>query len=275
MPGRPPVLENSRRTRGIPSLEHSIYQRLILLLKGTLSVPVKERDADTRKAYYYYYNYGKKLSVSRTKHPILGTDVEERIVYTSCKGKQTIVMKCNEKSKCIDFFYQRSKGDCARKLKKRIDEVFTGISEGDIQHFINASRINQEIKPVFDNKPPLKHVTASEVWERIQIDLMSMEDVPIISEGKTYRWILSIIDVFSRYLVLRPLYSKDTAIVAAELLQTFADFGTPKIIQTDRGSEFQGSVVVVAKQLNVKIIRSSVKHPQSQGKVYIHDFVHA
>ena len=55
--------------------------------------------------------------------------------------------------------------------------------------------------------------------------------------------------------------------MAAELLQVFADFGTPSIIQTDRGSEFQGSVVTVAKQLNIRIIHSSVKHPQSQGKV--------
>ena len=172
-----------------------------------------------------------------------------------------------KKYKCIDFFYSRSKGDGARKLKKRIDEVFTGISEHDIQQYINSSRRNQEIKALFDNKPPLKPVTASKVWERIQIDLMSMEDIPIVHEGKKYQWILSIIDVFSRYLVLRSLHSKDTAVVAVELLQVFADFGTPAIIQSDRGSEFQGSVVTVAQQLNVKIIRSSVKHPQSQGKV--------
>lgn len=55
--------------------------------------------------------------------------------------------------------------------------VFTGISENDIQQYINTSKRNQEIKAVFDNKPPMKPVTASKVWERIQIDLMSMEDV--------------------------------------------------------------------------------------------------
>ena len=148
-----------------------------------------------------------------------------------------------------------------------MDEVFTGISENDIQQYINTSRSNQEVKAAFENKPPLKPITASKVWERIQIDLMSMEDIPIVSEGKNYQWVLSIIDVFSRYLLLRPLHSKDTAVVAVELLQIFADFGTPAIIQTDRGSEFQGSVVEVAKQFNVKIIRSSVKHSQSQGKV--------
>ena len=275
--GRPPGRVQTRskvsqpqqtsRTRGIPSLEESVYANLLLLLKGSLSIPIRERDDTTKKAYYYYYNYGKQLSVCSVEHPVIGTEGTERIMYTASQGKQTIITKCSEKYKCIDFFYSRSKGDGARKLKKRIDEVFTGISEHDIQQYINSSRRNQEIKALFDNKPPLKPVTASKVWERIQIDLMSMEDIPIVHEGKKYRWILSIIDVFSRYLVLRPLHSKDTAVVAVELLQVFADFGTPAIIQSDRGSEFQGSVVTVAQQLNVKIIRSSVKHPQSQGKV--------
>ena len=276
--GRPPGRAQSRsnkvaqsqqsaRTRGIPSLDDPVYMNLLLLLKGSLNIPVRERDDATKKAYYYHYNYSKQLSVCSVEHPIIGNEATERIMYTNPQGKQTILTKCSEKHRCIDFFYSRSKGDGARELKKRIDEVFTGISENDIQSYINTSRRNQETKAVFDNKPPLKPVTASKVWERIQIDLMSMEDIPIINEGKEYRWILSIIDVFSRYLVLRPLHSKDTAIVAAELLQVFADFGTPAIIQTDRGSEFQGSVVTVAQQLNVKIIRSSVKHPQSQGKV--------
>ena len=264
---KPPQLQ--LRTRGIPSLDDEVYRKLQSLLKAQYTIPIKDRDDTDKKAYYYYYNYGKQLSVSAAEHPIIGDDAEERILYTSQgpERKKTILLKCSEKRRCIDFFYCRSKGDCARKLKKRMDEVFTGISENDIQQYINSSRLNQEIKAVFDNKPPLKPITASRVWERIQIDLMSMEDIPVVHDGKVYRWVLSVIDVFSRYLVLRPLHSKDTAVVAAELLQIFSDFGAPSIIQSDRGSEFLGSVVVVAKQLNVKIIRSSVKHPQSQGKV--------
>lgn len=96
---------------------------------------------------------------------------------------------------------------------------------------------------------------------------MSMADLPTVVDGKNYQWILSLIDVFSRYLVLRPLHSKDTSVVSEQLLHIFADFGTPSIIQCDRGSEFMGCVEKVAKVLQVKIIHSSVRHPQSQGKV--------
>ncbi len=61
--------------------------------------------------------------------------------------------------------------------------------------------------------------------------------------------------------------------MAAELLQVFADFGTPSIIQTDRGSEFQGSVVTVAKQFNVKIICSSVKHTNPKERYRINFYI--
>ena len=73
--------------------------------------------------------------------------------------------------------------------------------------------------------------------------------------------------MFSRYLVLRPLHSKETSIVAMHLLQIFSDFGTPSVVQSDRGSEFLGAVEKIAKLLHVKIVHSSVRHPQSQGKV--------
>ncbi len=95
---------------------------------------------------------------------------------------------------------------------------------------------------------------------------MSMIDAPITVDGKEYQWILSCIDVCSRYLLLRPLYSKDTAVVSEQLLQIFADLGTPSVIQSDRGSEFMGAVERVAKLLQVKMVHSSVRHPQSQGK---------
>ena len=138
-----------------------MYQTLICLLKSSLTVPVKERDEQT---YYYYYNYSKQLSVSTKYHPVIGPKAEERVMFTSSDGKQSILVKCDEKERCIEFFYRRTKGDCARKLKKRIDEVFTGISESDIQLYINTSKQNQLVKAVFENGPPLKPVTASKVW---------------------------------------------------------------------------------------------------------------
>ena len=152
--------------------------------------------------------------------------------------------------------------------QEEVAKVFCTVTERDILEYLNKLQINQATKGIFENKAPLKPVVCNKVWGQIQIDLMSMTDLPCTDvDGKVYQWVLSCIDVFSRYLVLRPLHSKETSIVAMHLLQIFSDFGTPSVVQSDRGSEFLGAVEKIAKLLHVKIVHSSVRHPQSQGKV--------
>ena len=95
-----------------------------------------------------------------------------------------------------------------------------------------------------------------------------MIDAPITVDGKEYQWIYHVsmcahVICYFAYA----LYSKDTAVVSEQLLHIFFDFGTPSVIQSDRGSEFMGAVERVAKLLQVKMVHSSVRHPQSQGKV--------
>ena len=95
-----------------------------------------------------------------------------------------------------------------------------------------------------------------------------MTDLPVEIDGKKYQWILESVCFHARYLVMRALHSKDTTVVSEQLLQVFAHFGTPSIIQYDRGSEFMGSVEKVAKVPQAKIIHSRERYMQSQGKVY-------
>ena len=236
-----------------------------MLVIDELHIPSKDRDLAARRAYRLYYKFKNSLSTAEVENPTNGS-MEHRILFDSGE-KKLIILKSEEKKNCIGFYYHRCKAESARKLKKRIDRVFCGVSERDVQLYINNSSKSQAIKGRFENKPSLKPVKSSKVWDHVQIDLMSMDDMPLDIDFKQYRWVLSCIDVFSRYLVLRPLYSKDTAIVAEQLLQVFADLGVPSVIQSDRGSEFQGCVNQLSNMLSVKIVHSSVRHPQSQGKV--------
>ena len=68
---------------------------------------------------------------------------------------------------------------------------------------------------------------------------------------------VSVTDIFSRYLHLRPLESKDSYGIAKALVEIYNDHGTPEIIQSDQGSEFKGTLTAVCKEMNVKIVRSS------------------
>ena len=74
-----------------------------------------------------------------------------------------------------------------------------------------------------------------------QIDLVIMEKHP--SKGynnKTYFCILNVMDIFSRYIFVMSLQSKESLEVASHLREIFFSVGIPNVIQCDRGSEFKG-----------------------------------
>lgn len=67
----------------------------------------------------------------------------------------------------------------------------------------------------------MKPITADRVNERWQIDLIDMKNDRIKEKDETYRYILSILDVFSRFLILRPLKRKTSGQIANELERIF------------------------------------------------------
>ena len=72
----------------------------------------------------------------------------------------------------------------------------------------------QKVRPLFQNKAPLRPIKASKVQERHQVDLVSMVSMPVMIDGDTYKYIMSVIDIFSRFRFLRPLQTKETSEVA-------------------------------------------------------------
>ena len=81
----------------------------------------------------------------------------------------------------------------------------------------------QQLRPTFRNKAPLKPITAKTVQERNQIDLVNMSSIAITIEDKTYKYILSVTDILSRYLHLCPLGSKDAYGIAQALVEIYND----------------------------------------------------
>ena len=71
-------------------------------------------------------------------------------------------------------YYNKYKGLGARKLYNAISKVFIGVSEREIQTYLNSLQSNQRLHPHF-NKPPLKPVTSDGVMDLIQMDLVDMQ----------------------------------------------------------------------------------------------------
>ena len=98
-----------------------------------------------------------------------------------------------------------------------------------------------------------------------------MSKLPVSVNGQTFKYILTVRDVFSRFLWLRALSSKAGIEVASALADLYMEVGPPKVLQADNGGggggKFRKAVQKLCEKLAVKIVRGSPYHPQSQGKV--------
>ena len=100
-----------------------------------------------------------------------------------------------------------------------------------------------------------------------------MKGTPATSSGKTYKYILSLMDVFSRYHWLRPLQTKTSKEVAKALRRIYSEHGIPLHLQSDNGNEFKKDVKEFCRLSKIKMIRCRPYHPQSQGKVSMHKLI--
>ncbi|PSC71918.1 Carotenoid cleavage dioxygenase 8 isoform B [Micractinium conductrix] len=118
-----------------------------------------------------------------------------------------------------------------------------------------------------NNKPAKNPVTTAirvrEVFELQQIDLCDFN-----SWGHpVYRYVLTIVDHFSKTVWLRPLKSKESAEIAKHLRQLWADTQRPTKLHSDNGREFDGDVAALAKSLGVRTVHGRPYKPTTQGLV--------
>lgn len=107
-----------------------------------------------------------------------------------------------------------------------------------------------------------------DVQVRYQVDLMDLGKRGRVKyQGIVYRHVLSVMDVFGRFIWLRPLKSKHSKEIASELKSIYMEYGPPLLLQSDQGSEFKGDVKRLCRKMQVKMIYSRPHHPQSHGKV--------
>ena len=105
------------------------------------------------------------------------------------------------------------------------------------------------------------HYDVTKPKDQHQFDLLYMSRN--LSEGNTYKYILTGIDVASRYKVARPLRTKKSSEVAFVLEAIYKKGGVfkyPKTFQCDNGSEFKNEVTKLLEKHNVDIRRATTKY---------------
>ncbi len=72
-----------------------------------------------KKAYYYIDTHiVKVLSVCEMENPLTNQNEKRILFQENATTQKVIVLRTEEKGKCIAFYYDRSKGDGARKIKR-------------------------------------------------------------------------------------------------------------------------------------------------------------
>ncbi len=103
-----------------------------------------------------------------------------------------------------------------------------------VQTFLNQQWTYQFHKPIRYNFPRRRYMVRG-INEQWQGDLVEMQHFS--RENRGHRYILCVIDIFSRFAYTRPLLSKTGPEVAAVLTSIF-EIDKPKRLQTDQGLEF-------------------------------------
>ena len=78
-----------------------------------------------------------------------------------------------------------------------------------------------KINPIFSNKLPLSPVVSKTMQGYNQADLVDMRCMSVTKNGVEFNYIFSLLDVFSRFLELRPLSRKDSDEVLTRLRGIF------------------------------------------------------
>ncbi len=109
---------------------------------------------------------------------------------------------------------------------------------------------------------PYTPVTASLPWDHIAFDLFTLDKTS--SMGNNY--VLLIVDIFTRFTILRAIPTKDALTVARAIYQVCCDLGFPRIFQSDNGTEFKNRFLEeFVKLVNIDHRFTTPYHPRGNG----------
>lgn len=135
---------------------------------------------------------------------------------------------------------------------RRLSKASKVSSQKNTQNWLRTQLTYSLLRPYRKTFPTRKYLTSgpNELW---QMDLMEM--IPYARINKGYRYILTCIDVFSRYARAQPIKRKNGEDVSKAVQIMFkASSSTPRYVQTDLGKEFYN------KHVQSVFTKHGVKH---------------
>ncbi|XP_068220221.1 uncharacterized protein [Palaemon carinicauda] len=227
-----------------------------LSLQSIYSEVVAEDQINTEPVCYYLRN-GLLMRKFRTLHtPASSTwEIKNQIVIPASLRQKVLHMAHNVSSSHLGI----------RKTLSAVLQLFywPGIRKSVTEYCKSCAvcqlvgKPNQIIKPA-----PLQPIPVlPEPFDKVILDCG-----PLPKSKKQNKYMITMMCSSIRYPDAYPLRNISSKTLIPVLIKFFTQYGIPKIIQTDRGSNFTSDLFrQVMAAMNIKHTLSSVYHPESQG----------
>lgn len=115
------------------------------------------------------------------------------------------------------------------------------------------------------HKAPLQPTVSKYPWSEIMIDFVG----PVTKSGRGHKYLLVIVDLFSKYVEALPAKNVEAETVARLLVyHVFSRWGLPLKIKSDRGTHFTAGIIKeLCKMLGIQHKFHMAWHPESAGAV--------
>ena len=152
------------------------------------------------------------------------------------------------------------------RFYETVAERYAGISRRRVQKFLLSQESYQLHLPV-RRRRVVKPIIVTHVNQRWQVDTTYMPaHLAFWNDG--YRYILTVVDLYSKHAWAFPMKRYTSATVASHLRSLFDTVAVPSVLQTDRGVEFQEAVQrLIQRYPGLRHVQSLPYRPTSQGAV--------
>src|SRR6185312_2909714 len=187
-------------------------------------------------------------------------EVKDGVLYY--KGKE--VVPYEDRTEFIGKMYKDPGNTGGRdRLFEHIYEKYAGISRRDVADYLANSETHQLHQPL-PKRITSRPITVSAPNRYAQVDLMDLEELQGYNNHK--RYVLTFVDIYSKWAAARALTNKTGPAVEAALLDILPDTNV-STIQTDNGAEFGPSLKRALADIDIKLIHSSSYNPRANGIV--------
>jgi hypothetical protein len=150
-------------------------------------------------------------------------------------------------------------------LFNTVKKLYVGISQRDCAAFLKNQEAHQLLL-VPQRHKTIKSIVPSKVLQHMQVDLVDVSGLAPQNKGWTF--LLTAIDLFSKYAFVVPLKRKTEDQVTAAMQHVLDSGGRPRLLQSDNGAEFKNALFSdLCARYGVKQLFSLPHSPQSQGAV--------